>query len=259
MTPARVLAHRRAAAALGTLALPLALIALGCAPHEPIPTYPPADPHASLQIIRDRWSQRESISGSGAITLDDAKAGGAARLDAAFVFAPPDRARVRAWKFGQAVLDLTVTGEATWLYVPRGGGDDRAAQLRAASADAGRAVRDWLGLLFGELDAPGASVTASASKLLVTRPARDGALRLVCTIDRATLTPRRYELIDPLTGQRRFDLTLAQYRQAGPTVWPMQIVATSESGRIIVEMRDVRIDDAPPDAFRPPARAERLQ
>jgi outer membrane lipoprotein-sorting protein len=227
----------------------------GCAQQrENIPTYPPMDARHSLEVIRQRSSQVQDVSGEGALTLTD-RDGRSVRLDAALVLAPPDRARMRAWKFGQAVLDLTVVPEGTWLYLPRGE-DDHAEQLRSASRSATSAVRQWLGLLAGQLDEPGSSARIEGSRLVVTRPMND-QMTLTVTINRDTLTPRRYALKDA-SGKERFSLTLDHYRVLGQTVWPTRVEARSESGSITVEMRDVELNNAAPGAFKPPTRAQRV-
>jgi outer membrane lipoprotein-sorting protein len=226
----------------------------GCAQRENIPTYPPMDAQHSLEIIRQRSSQVQDVSGEGALTLTD-RGGRSVRLDAAVVLAPPDRARVRAWKFGQAVLDLTILPEGTWLYLPRGE-DDYAEQLRFASRSATRAVRQWLGLFAGQLDEPGSSARIEGSRLVVTRSMND-QMTLRATINRDTLTPRRYALKDA-SGKERFSLTLDHYRVLGQTVWPSRVEGRSESGSITIEMRDVELNYAAPAAFKPPTRAERV-
>jgi outer membrane lipoprotein-sorting protein len=231
------------------------LLAAGCAQRENIPTYPPMDAQQSLATIRQRSAQIQNVSGEGAITLTD-PTGRSVRLDAAFVLAPPERARVRAWKFGQAVLDLTILPEGTWVYLPRAE-DDHAEQLRAASGNTGRALRQWLGLLAGQLDTPQSSARVEGSRIIVTRPASDGMM-LTAIVDRATLTPRRYALKD-VAGRERFTLSLDHYRLLGPTVWPEHVEARSESGTIAIEMRDVELNDAAPGAFKPPARAVEVQ
>ncbi|MBC8105957.1 MAG: DUF4292 domain-containing protein [Anaerolineae bacterium] len=231
---------------LGLIFTLLALI--GCTQRENIPTYPNMSVTESLKLMQARSSRIKDISGEGVITLTDPK-GQSARLDAAFVFAPPDRARVRAWKFGQAVLDLTVTPDATFLFLPRK--DGHAEQLRSASGDTSRAVREWLNLLargFGESD----DVRVSGSQLIMKTPNS-----LVAYIDRKTLTPRRYVALDE-SGRERFSLTLDQYRTIDDTVWPMRIEAKSPGGLVRIDMRDVELNDAPDTAFKPPSRAERL-
>ncbi|CAN5432424.1 hypothetical protein BH09PLA1_BH09PLA1_12530 [soil metagenome] len=233
--------------------LALLLAPIGCAPRENIPTYPNMPPADSLGQIERRSSVIGDISGEGAIVLIDPK-GQSVRLDAAFVFAPPDRARVRAWKFGQAVLDLIVTGDGSWLYLPRQ--DKHADQLRSASTDTGRAVREWLALLAGGFDPKQDAVRESESQWIVTRPMAHDAT-LLAMIDRPTLTPRRYVMRDD-RGRERFTLTLSQYRAVGETVWPMRIEAKSDSGLVQIDMRSVELNSAPSSAFKPPSRAERL-
>jgi outer membrane lipoprotein-sorting protein len=231
------------------LAITLSLLALvGCAQRENIPTYPNMSVADSLNVMRKRSSKIKDISGEGAITLTDPK-GQSVRLDAAFVFAPPDRARVRAWKFGQAVLDLTVIPEATFLFLPRK--DGHADQLRSASGDTGKAVREWLRLLSRGVDDTD-DVRESGPQLIVKSPKS-----LVEYIDRKTLTPRRYVSLDT-AGHERFSLTLDQYRTVGDTVWPMRIEANSPSGLVRIDMRDIELNNAPDTAFKPPSRAERL-
>lgn len=237
------------------IALLVVLLLCGCGQRENIPIYPMMDAPSSLAMIRKRSAEVKNVSGEGAITLTDAK-GQSVRFDAAFVLAPPDRARVRAWKFGQAVLDLTILPDATWLYLPRGQ-DGHAQQLRAGAASASRAVRQWLSLLAGQLDTSESSVRISGSHLLVTQPASDG-MTLTATIDRDTITVRRCSLSDP-SGRERFSLTLDKYRVLGPTVWPSRIDAISDTGKISIEMREVELNDAPPNAFKPPARAVEVQ
>jgi outer membrane lipoprotein-sorting protein len=209
------------------------------------------EPGQSLAVMRERSAAARDISGQGAVTLINPK-GESVRLNAAFVFAPPDRARVRAYKFGQAVLDLTVTPESLWLFLPRR--DAHEGDIRSGSANTGRAIRQWL-LLIGGPSQSGAATT-HGGKLVLTRNMEDGST-LRTEIDRATLTARQYVLSDA-QGTERFRLTLDHYRQVQSIVWPGRIVAQSAMGKIVIEMRDVELNAAPPGAFDPPARAEKL-
>lgn len=234
-------------------ALLLAIMAAaGCAttPPENIPRYPLMDPANSIATIQQRAKGLQSVSGEGNITLTDASRN-SMRLDAAFVLAPPDRARVRAWKLGQAVLDVTVRPDGTWLYLPREN-SDRAAQLRSASEATDRIIRQCLMLLCGQF-ANDATMTEQGSVLTVAQPAGNN-LTLRCEIDRPTLTARRCILDDP-AGVERFALKLASYREVGGTVWPTRIEATSNAQRVIIETRDLEANEAPESAFMPPARA----
>jgi hypothetical protein len=220
----------------------------GCVHRENIATYPDMNVADSLRLIQERSSRIRDISGEGAITLTDRR-GQSVRLDGAFVFAPPDRARVRAWKFGQAVLDLTVTPDATYLFLPRK--DSHAEQLRSTSGEMGHAVREWLTLLARGLG-ESANVREEASQLVVTTSSH-----VTCYIERRTLTPRRYVSLDD-QGRERFSLVLDEYRATDDTVWPMRIEAKSGGGVVRIDLREVELNNAPPSAFTPPARAERL-
>jgi outer membrane lipoprotein-sorting protein len=203
--------------------------------------------------MQERSAQIRDISGEGEITLVNTD-GNSVRFDAAFALAPPDRARVRAWKLGQAVLDLTVTQDGAWLFLPRT--DEHAATLRAAAGDASRALHEWLALLSNRPESGAANVRTTATEFIVTRNADDGST-ITSVIDRKTLTPRRYYVRDR-AGAERFTLALEQYRPIGAVVWPTKVQASAANGKFVIELRDVLINQAPPRAFEHPARAERL-
>ena len=79
------------------------LAIVGCA-QEHLPTYPRLGPPQLITAMRDRSRAVRTVSASGIITLT--RAGGeSVRLDGAIAMQPPDRARLRAWKFGRAVFD----------------------------------------------------------------------------------------------------------------------------------------------------------
>jgi outer membrane lipoprotein-sorting protein len=228
------------------------VLIVGCAgaPKESIPTYPLMDVQQSLAAMQQRNEGVESITGEGTVTMFDAK-GGSVRLDAAFAFALPNATRIRAYKFGQAVLDLTVKSEEVWLYLPRQ--DGRAQDVRKASRSVAGAVELWLQLLGG--GAAFGSWDTAGNKFIITDPRDRTTMRL--EIDRRTLTFRRCAMFGDEESEQ-FTLDLDRYRQVGNTVWPGRIKATSASGTILIEMRDVELNAAPPAAFQPPPRAERL-
>jgi hypothetical protein len=90
------------------------------------------------------------------------------------------------------------------------------------------------------------------------RQKRPDGTSLVCDVDRRTLTPRLYFLVDP-QDKTQFTLRLDQYamtRNGEKEVpWPRRIVALSSSGRIEVELREVDLNaDLPAGAFAPPRR-----
>jgi hypothetical protein len=236
--------------------LSLSVIALltGCTTPERIPSYPPMPPEQAMKVLADRSHSIHSVSAQGMVTLTRPD-GESVRFDTAVVLAPPERARVRAWKFGQAVFDMTLTTEGLWLVSPQEGGHRQ--EIEAAGANMGRLTRQWLRLMAGIFDDAGLDVKEDGSRLSVTQPNPDGTV-MHCTVDRKTLTPRQFVLNDA-QGVKRFTLTLDRYAEFSGVVWPRKIEAISESGQILIEMREVELNgDLPDGAFTPPRRAQRM-
>lgn len=228
-----------------------AMLSVGCAAKESIPIYPATQPASVVAAIQERAGALRSATGKGAVALSSPRRG-SVRLDAAFVLAPPDRARVRAWKFNQAVFDLTVTSEGVWLYSPR----DPAAETNP-STNVGAGIRDWLAYLGSGVPA-GSELAEENDRTLTfnSKDVRSGGT-LTVTVDRLTRTVRRYRLVDA-DGIDRFTLSLGLYRDFAGTLWPTQIEAKSANGTIIVETRELQPNVAAHTAFIPPARAKQL-
>jgi hypothetical protein len=230
------------------------VLAAGCTPPERIPSYPPMPAEQAMKIVADRSHAIHAVSAQGMVTLTRPD-GESVRFDTAVVLAPPERARVRAWKFGQAVFDMTLTPEGLWLVSPQEGGHRQ--EIEAAGANMGRLTRQWLRLMSGIFDDAGRDVKDDGPRLRVTQSNPDGTI-MHCTIDQKTLTPRQFVLNDA-RGVKRFTLTLDRYAEFGGVVWPRKIEALSESGQILIELREVEINgDLPDAAFAPPRRAQRM-
>ena len=221
---------------------------------ETIPTYPLMDGAETVRALAERARRVKTLSGEGLITLTRPD-GQTVRLDGALVMAPPQRARIRAWKLGRAIFDLTVLPEGVWAVTPDD--DKRKDEIRAAGVSAAKLAKTWSVLSGGFFEGSGLRTEERGNKLLVTRTAA-GEATVVCEVDRATQTPRRYSLLDD-SGTTRFTMSLDRYRQFGDVVWPTRLIAQSEGGSVEVELRDVEVNpDLPPGAFVPPRRAERL-
>jgi outer membrane lipoprotein-sorting protein len=207
----------------------------------------------AIKVLADRSSAIHAISAQGLITLTRDN-GDTVRLDAAIVLQPPNRARLRAWKFGRAVFDMTLTPDGLWLIAPAE--TDRRKEIMSAGANIGNLTREWLQLITGAVE--GSVSSQTEQKLNLTLPRENGSTML-CQIDRKTLTPRRYDLKDS-SGVTRFTLTLNHYADIGGIVWPREIEAISPTGQVLMELHDVEINgEIPPAAFRPPARAEKIE
>jgi hypothetical protein len=231
-------------------------VAGGCGTHvkENIPTYPLTDAASSLRLVAEHASQVYSLTGEGLITLTRPD-GESVRLDAAMAMQPPQRARIRAWKFGRAVFDLTVTPEGVWAVIPED--PKRKEQITSAGVSAAKLARTWSVLSGGFFESAGLKAETRGSKLVVRCETPDEPL-VICEVDRPTLTPRKYSMLDD-KGVTRFTLSLEQYRQFGSVVWPTKLAAVSDSGTVEIELRDVDINpQLEPAAFVPPRRAEKL-
>jgi len=233
-------------------ALPL-LVAMGCAhATDPIPAYPPMPVAQALKILADRAQAIRTVSAQASLTLTHGN-GQTIQLDAALVMQPPERARLRAYKFGQAVFDMTLTPDGMWLASPRG---DRRNMSLAAGTNAGDLTRQWMRLLIGSFENPSAADDAITGELVLSE--MRGNVQVVCRIDRKTLTPREYEMRDA-NGHKRFTLKLDRYSTINGIAWPLRLEAISDRGKVLIELHDVEINgEIPADAFRPPARAEKL-
>jgi outer membrane lipoprotein-sorting protein len=237
----------------GLCLLVLTAAVAGCA-QQRLPTYPPMDAQASLHTLAERARLVHTVSGEGLITLRRPD-GQSIRLDAAVAMRPPAETRLRAWKLGQAVMDLTLTPDGVWMLMP----DDpqRAEQIRSTGVSAAQLARTWSLLAQGFFDEPSLQAELHSQTLVLKRQLPNEPT-MTCEVERSTLTPRRYELLGK-QGQKPFSLELHDYRQFGQVVWPMRLVADSDQGTIEIELRRVDINDpVPPGAFQPPRRAERL-
>jgi outer membrane lipoprotein-sorting protein len=234
----------------------LALVAGGCTKtvREDIRTYPTMDPSATLTALVEQAKRVHTLNGQGLITLTR-PSGESVRLDGAVAMQPPERARIRAWKFGRGIFDLTVTPEGVWVVVPDDPG--RREQMMSAGVSAGKLAKTWSVLSGGFFESPGLTTEERGNKLVVRRKIADEPV-VMCEVDRRTLTPRKYTMIDD-TGKTRFTLSLEQYKKYGEVVWPTRLMAVSESGTVEVNLSEVEVNpELPANAFVPPRRAEKL-
>jgi hypothetical protein len=229
----------------------------GCAARQPtetsLPTFGDVDHQTALRVLDERARAVKTLSSQCGLTLARPD-GQTVELVGAVAMAPPDRLRLRAWKLGQAIFDLTLTPDGLWVMTP----DDPSSKQKVlpASVSAAQLRREWellSGSFFGDA---GLKVRDEGSRLAVTKTL-EGGRSVVCDVDRRTLTPRRYRLLDP-AGRTRFILTLGGYDLFNGIAWPTRLKATSDEGRIGVRLKDVELNgELPPGAFVPPRRAEK--
>lgn len=229
---------------------------LGCAripPASPLPTYEGLDDTEALKVLAQRAEAVKTLSAGCDLTLTRAD-GQTVRLDGAIAMEPPEKLRLRAWKFGQAVFDLTLTPDGLWVVAPREPG--RREKVLPASLSAAQFGREWAVLNGRFFLLPGLSTSGDAKWLNVRRTLEDGRT-VVCRVDRATLTPRDYAMRDP-QGRLRFRFALGDYRLVDNIPWPTKLAARSGDGKIDIRLKDVELNEGlAPNAFRPPRRAEK--
>jgi hypothetical protein len=234
------------------IALLLVAILAGCHATN-LPTYPRMPIDHTLQKLAQKQHEIGTISAEAAITIDDPH-GQSIHLDAAIVMRPAEFVRLRAWKVGLAVLDLTLTSDGVWVAGPRD--DSHRDEIRRAGGNAAKIARTWSLLAGRFFDSPDLQSEEHGNALIVTRPWEDGSVR--CEVDRSTLTIKRYILLDR-TNQSRFTLDLERYANFNGIVWPQRMIARSDSGTITIDVRGVEFNgELPADAFVPPRRAEKL-
>lgn len=223
----------------------------GCA--APLPTYPWTDQGAALDVLSQRARGVRTVSATGTIVLSKSD-GSPIHLDAAVAAEVPGRLRVRAWKFGHVAFDLTLTPDGLWVLT----GDDAPADAEdsLAGLTSDRFAEAW-GLFTGDFfgsDAPHV-VDSGGRTFIVSRAWNNDGATVACVVDRATLTPQRYEVLEK-GGAVRQSLELARYRQVSGIVWPLTVAARGPSGFMVLDLDEVEINtELAPGAFNAPARA----
>lgn len=239
--------------------LTVCMVALqGCQTRsDPLPTFPALPAAESLAIIADRLESVKTVSASGQVVLTDAS-GQSVHLEGVLLSEAPDHLRIRAWKLGHAVLDVTVKGDEVWLKIPEP--RDYPTQGGPEPALPHSQIPQFLSLMgpvFFRNATESRSEEASATLTVVGSTPGTAGATLICQIDRSTLTPRRYSgTDDPHAGS----VTLSDYRLVGDIPWPTLLTASGEGGTIELRLRDIELNtELPQSAFTPPAGAPRAQ
>ncbi|HWE03046.1 MAG TPA: hypothetical protein VG326_11615 [Tepidisphaeraceae bacterium] len=227
----------------------------GCLKPSPdIPPYTWTDSRSAIHALCRRSAAVHAVSAECALTLtrDD---GESVRLEGAVAMRLPDSVRMRAWKMGQPVFDLTLTPAGLWIESPAD--PNRRGQILPATLSAANVARAWSIVFGGFFCGDDFSVIDTGGPCFGAARNIHGQ-RIVCTIDRASLTPERYVVIDA-DGVERFALSLDRYRIIDGIAWPFRMIATSQGNRIMVELKDTELNgELAPDAFVPPRRAKRI-
>ena len=216
----------------------LVLLALtgGCvSPKSNVPAYTWADSNRPESLCQ-RFTAVHTVSSEWALTLTRDN-GDSVRLDGALAMKLPDSVRMRAWKMGQAVFDLTITPAGLWIESPPD--PNRRGQILPASLNTAKMARAW-SIVSGQFFCGDLTVVDVGGPCFRVERNIDGQ-HIVCQVDRATLTPERYSVIDS-EGISRFTLSLDHYQIINGIVWPTRILAWSRGSRITIELKEAELN-----------------
>lgn len=217
-------------------------LVVGCA-RNPLPTFEPMPLESARVTMRDRSPGSFTLQGE----LILSRPGESVRLDAALVLKSPDHLRLRAWKFGQAVFDLTARPDGAFVFSGRK--EISADELKRVAGS----ITQWLALL-GPVPDDAIIEKESAGEWTLVRQIDSITVRSI--IARATLVPTRHEILDE-QGTSRARIELSQYALFESIPWPQTITVREQDRQIQLKTKSIKPDIAP-RAFEPPRRAERI-
>lgn len=235
---------------LAALAL---ILSGGCA--GSLPRYTWSGGARAVDVMAHRDAGVRTFSTTCRILLKSAA--GTVELTGVLIARPPNQLRLRAWKFSQAVFDITMNDDGLFVF-QRERPDER-------SADAGMSRLTRGGLLEAASLLPGFStpsdwrvVSDSANdSFVVIRQPGDTNRAVECVIDKPTLTTSRCTYRDE-SGDARQTLLFEAYRKVGDAVWPGRVVGSGEGASFELLFDRVEINvELPERAFVPPRRAVR--
>ncbi|MEM1355735.1 MAG: hypothetical protein AAGH88_12740 [Planctomycetota bacterium] len=237
----------------------LGLLATGCRhtpPGEEVPVYNGLTDEQVLLMLADRAEKVGTFSASGVLRLDDTERG-TVTLDVVLLAEGESRLRLRAWKLGRAVFDLTRDGEALWLWTRESlaSSEDRVPSVNAEQVGLG-----W-SLLSGRMFRNPPQQVVTGSPILVTfelDPDSGTTARLL--VDPATATVRRYEVVSP-DGIVRQALGSDRHRLIDGQPIATRIMgqgAGEDGSSFMLELTEVELNgELPAEAFTPPRNAQR--
>lgn len=239
----------RSKAAGCTLLLAL-LTTAGCRTAvAPLPTVAWANESEARSVLADRRDGVRTVQARCALRWVPANGErDVATLDGALVMRGDEALRLRTWKVGQTVFDLTVVGDQTWVSASGEARRRAPADFEARLAELGGELR---GLLRGP-DFAEAEFVSSGDGLRATWPFGEA------TIDGRTLTPERFVLDEVADdGELRRVVIETVYAEYDGGLWYRRVTAEGAFGRVEIDFRDVEVNGTlNPRAFRPPRRAQ---
>ena len=235
----------------------------GCStssPANPPLIYTVPDGRAALDVLRARYASVHTFSAQCQLKLIDPNQQ-TVHLDGVIVQSGSQNIRLRAWKMGTAVFDLTVRPDGLWIKTADN--PDRAAKIMPAAHQASDLARHMLWFNGGFFSAPHIVIASSSQATITYRLDLENGSQMYCEVDRPTVTPRYWWLLDN-KRQWRFGLEMSDYHDFNGINWPTHIVAKADAqggqdgGNIDIHLTDLEFNgELGPKAFDPSPGAEK--
>lgn len=222
---------------------------VGC--RKPLPVMDDQSDRTIVAAVQGRSDAIQSFSASGKAVLTDHE-GSRVSLDAVLIGSKPDKLRLRSYKMGTAVFDLTLIDHASWVWQSKRV-NDRQITLPSFNTTS---VPIW-DMLVGGIPATESFTTKrSDGRLIWSSDTEMGTLRVA--IDPATSVVRQYRFVERSGAEHL--VMLDEYQMVNGFTWPGRIVVESAGGQIVIRVDDIELNgQLPAGAFAPPAGAVRSE
>ena len=235
--------------ALDSAIVAILVVGVGCG--TPLPRYEWHDAPTALHTMSRRDGGIRTFSSSCRILLESGA--GRVELTAALVAQPPHHLRLRAWKFSQAVFDITLNDDGLFVLDKNQAKDASETLQRVNHARFIEAIALLPG--FEHAAAWHTCARSDGDEFAITKPLPDRGAALECTVDKSTLIRKRCVYRDD-GGHVRQTLSFDAYAIVGDTVWPMRVDGSGESGSFVLLFDRIEVNvELAARAFDPPRRA----
>lgn len=230
-------------------------------PGEALPEVSGLSDQQVLGVLAERAELVERVMSSGTMRIETAD-GDSVRLDIALLAASDGRLRLRAWKLGRAVFDLTRIGDELWFWSAQ---QDASTDRNDAISTLPTAEQLDIGwrLVSGEFFRSPPSRVISDEAMTVIYPLAQGnqqsptaSARL--TIDRKTQTVRTIT-IDDSDGRVHAVYEPSRYRLIQGIAWATRVKLDAPDLSLQITLDEVELNgELPAAAFTPPRDARKL-
>ncbi len=225
------------------------VVGVGCT--ASLPRYEWHDSPSAIRTMARRDGVIRTFSAACRILLGSV--GGRVELTGALVAQPPNRFRLRAWKFSQAVFDITLNEDGLFVFDKSRSSEENENLQRFNHARFVEAIALLPGF---ERDVAWRTVSDDGDdEFTIMRTLLDQGYTIECIVDKSTLLRKRCVYRDH-EGRIRQSLDFDGYALLGDTVWPTRVEGVGESGSFVLSFDRIDVNsELAPRAFDPPRRA----